>query len=199
MPGARLAAHAVNRGSRHAAARVMRAVKSASVAPFASNSSARHRRTAPSSFSVKRPSATPGWFETTRSACRSRRAQRACRARCEAHARRIDVGTHVEQRAVLVDQHGAGQPLSRVKAMTSPFIGSTITSGTTVPGGYQHEAHGGRDVLGRLQRVRVDVRKRSSRNGVRIPPATIADTLTPAGRSSACSACDRPSSPHFVA
>ena len=41
--------------------------------------------------------------------------------------------------------------------------------------------------------------KRSSRKGVRIPPATTALTLMPCGRSSACSACDRPSRPHLLA
>ena len=41
--------------------------------------------------------------------------------------------------------------------------------------------------------------KRSSKKGVRIPPAITAVTLIPCGRSSACNACDSPSSPHFVA
>ena len=41
--------------------------------------------------------------------------------------------------------------------------------------------------------------KRSSRNGVRMPPAIRAVTLTPSPRNSACRACDRPSRPHLLA
>ena len=63
----------------------------------------------------------------------------------------------------------------------------------------QDEAHGGGHVGRVLQACGSRSGKRSSRKGVRMPPATTAVTLMPCGRSSACSAWLRPSRPHLLA
>lgn len=66
-------------------------------------------------------------------------------------------------------------------------IGSTITSGITVPSGWVSTKRTARATsIGSCRVSGSRSGKRSSRNGVRMPPATTADTLIPCGRSSVC-------------
>src|SRR4029079_7598711 len=110
--------------------------------------------------------------------------ERVLRSAAQADARGIDVVRNVvDERSVLVDEHGGchGHELSR--------IGRTVISGTTVSSGSSSTSWiAGATVAGSCNVDGSMSGKRSSRNGVRIPPAITAVTLTPWRRASTWSA-----------
>src|SRR5690606_38502302 len=103
------------------------------------------------------------------------------RAGGKAHAAPIHVVRHVgQQRAVLVQEYCRGQ------GHEVSFIGSTITSGITVWGGWvSTNLIAAATFPGSCSRSTSMSGKRSSRKGVRMPPAITAETLMPCERSSA--------------
>src|SRR5690606_31471117 len=115
--------------------------------------------------------------------------------RREAHAGRVHVvGNIGQQRAVLVQKY------RRAQGHDVSFIGNTITSGITVSGGCVNTKRMARATfIGSCRTFSSMSGKRSSRNGVRMPPAMTADTLMPVLRNSACKAWVRPNSPHLLA
>src|SRR5690606_23298127 len=127
-------------------------------------------------------------------------AQRFTRFLADGDTRRVHVIGHVmHEGAVLVDEH-RGLHCSRPHGQEVSRIGRIMTSGMTVaPPTFSTPAIASATSAGSCSTSGSISGKRSNRNGVRIPPATTAVTLMPCGRSSACSACDRPSRPHLLA
>src|SRR5690606_18772068 len=99
----------------------------------------------------------------------------------ETHPGGVDVvGDVSQQGAVLV------QKKRSVQGHDVSFIGSTITSGITVSGGCVSTKRMARATfIGSCKRFSSMSGNRSSKNGVRMPPAMTADTLTPVPRNSA--------------
>src|SRR5215207_1991493 len=124
-------------------------------------------------------------------------AQRGPGVRHQPDPRRIDVVRDVlHERPVLVQEHRRparhGHDDSR--------IGITITSGTTVSSGcVSTNRIVSATMAGSCSVPSSMSGKRSSRKGVRMPPATTAVTLTPTARPSTWSAWLKPSSPHLLA
>src|SRR5690606_34453583 len=106
--------------------------------------------------------------------------QPADRARCQAHARRVHVPRNVgEERAVLVEKDGAGRSLCAHGQEVSRS-GSTMISGMTVPAGCVRTNRTASATLAGSWRTSWSMSgKRSSRKGVRMPPAMSAVTLIP--------------------
>src|SRR6185312_2673019 len=115
----------------------------------------------------------------------------------ELHERRINVVRHVhKERSILIDDHTA--PAAHGHDVS--FIGSTINSGmTTPPGRVRTKPMASATPAGSWSVDSSISGKRSSRNGVRIPPLTTAQTLIPRGLPSTWRAWLRPSSPHLLA
>src|SRR3954454_9706480 len=114
------------------------------------------------------------------------------------HVLRLDVVRHVfDQRAVLVQKNRAG---ARAHGHDVSRMGRTMTSGMTVSAGCVSKKQTvAATFAGSCNTPRSRSGKRSSKNGVRMPPAITALTLMPCGRNSACMAWLRPSRPHLLA
>src|SRR5215204_811319 len=123
----------------------------------------------------------------------SRVAQQADRLPCpgsEADPCRVDVIRQVlDERPVLVDEHDRPARVPAAHGHDVSRIGRTVTSGMTVSGGCSSTNRIVSATLrGSCSNSGSRSGNRSSRKGVRIPPATTAVTLTPTSRASVWSA-----------
>src|SRR5690606_20591145 len=126
---------------------------------------------------------------------------RALRAPREADPLDVDVVGHVlDQRAVLVEENGPARRRRRAHGHDVSLSGMTISSGITVPAGWVSTKRTAAATLaGSCSTLGSMSGKRSSRNGVRMPPAMRAVTLMWCSRPSTCSAWLSPSRPHLLA
>src|SRR5690348_9908191 len=148
-------------------------------------------------------------------ACILQRTQRVAGTGDEIHARGIDVVRHVvHERAVLVDEDGRriahvgpGSHFPRLRPLQCAVhghddssTGRTVISATTDSRGWESAKRTARATSrGSCSFAGSRSGNRSSRNGVRIPPAITAVTRTLCARNSACIAYDNPSNPHLLA
>src|SRR5690606_756019 len=113
----------------------------------------------------------------------------------------VDVVRDVlDQRTVLVDEHRTLRRRSLGQGHDVSRSGRTIRSGITVPAGcVSTKRTAAATLAGSCSTLSSIPGKRSSRNGVRMPPAISAVTLIRCSRPSTCSAWLSPSRPHLLA